>query len=350
MVGRTDIDGVVRMIEIEGTSIGPGEKPYIIAEVGINARDDITLAKRFIELAADAGADAVKFQTHLADAEMAEDEIRELGADDVYDTVSECEWTVEEHETLQAHADESGVTFLSTPFSVEGVEILETLNVPAIKIGSGELTNQELLARAGETGNPLLVSTGMHTRDEIEEACSFLESVADDFALFYCVSEYPTSAADFDFGTIDVLQQLADVPVGFSDHSVGVEAAKVAIGNGATIIEKHFTIDRRLPGPDQAVSIEPSTLEELCSFAELYYETASEKDGLQGEESDIKTWARHSLVTKKPIAAGEEFTEENLTTKRPGTGISANKFFDVLGRRAAQEVPGNSFLTPDDVE
>ncbi|MFC3959077.1 N-acetylneuraminate synthase family protein [Halovivax cerinus] len=338
------------VIEIDGTKLGSDSRPYVIAEVGINARNDLELAKRFIEVAASAGADAVKFQTHLADAEISEPAIRSIGAGDVYETVAECEWTAEEHEMLRAHAKASDVTFLSTPFSVEAVDLLEEIDVPAIKIGSGELTNRELLARVAETGKPLLVSTGMHTREEIAEACSFLESVAEEFALFYCVSEYPTSPADFDFGTIQSLEQLADVPVGFSDHSTGAEAAKVAIGNGAAMIEKHFTIDRRLPGPDQEVSIEPETLEDLCSFADLYHETSTEKTELQGEEPDVKAWAQHSLVAKRPIEQGEEFTTENLTTKRPGSGISANRYFDIVGRTAATDIEENIVLSSDDVQ
>ncbi len=350
MARRTSDDRVETMMEIDGTPVGQDAKPYIIAEVGINARNDLKLAKRFIEVAASAGADAVKFQTHLADAEMSEPAMRSIGAGDVYETVAGCEWTVEEHEKLQAHASTNDITFLSTPFSTKAVEILEELDVPAIKIGSGELTNRELLTRAGETDKPLLVSTGMHTYEEIAEACSFLESVTEEFALFYCVSEYPTSPADFDFGTIQSLEKLAGVPVGFSDHSVGGEAAKVAIGNGAAIVEKHFTIDRRLPGPDQEVSIEPDTLDDLCSFTHLYHATSAEKTGLQGEESDVKTWAQHSLVAKRPIKQGEEFTTENLTTKRPGTGISATRFFDIIGQTASNDLPNNTVITLDDVQ
>jgi len=327
------------MIEIEGTKIGAGNRPYIIAEVGINARNDLTLAKRFIEVAADAGADAVKFQTHIADAEMVESEMRTIDAGEVYDTVAECEWSIDEHQALQSHAEMHDVTFLSTPFSTEAVNMLDKIDVPAIKIGSGEMNNQELLERAASTGKPLLVSTGMNTLDEIKATCEFLDDIASQYVLFYCVSAYPTTAADFDFKTIGSLEKMANGPVGFSDHSTGVEAAKVAIGNGAALIEKHFTIDRRLPGPDQEVSIEPDELTDLCEFATLYDETSSKKGGLDDEEIEIKQWAQHSIVTTKDIEEGDKLTEEKITTKRPQTGIPAQKFFDILDERVSTSIP-----------
>lgn len=337
------------MIEIEGTKIGPEQRPYIIAEVGINTRNDLTLAKRFIEVAADAGADAVKFQTHLADAEMVESEMRSVGAGDVYDTVAECEWSIEQHRELQSHAEAHNITFLSTPFSVEGVDLLDEINVPGIKIGSGELNNRHLIQRVADTEKPLLISTGMNSLDEIEAACSYIDDVVDEYALFYCVSEYPTSAEDFDFETISVLKEQFGVPVGFSDHSTGVEAAKVAVGNGAALVEKHFTIDRRLPGPDQEVSIEPEYLSDICDFSELYHKTSSKRNGLHTEESAIKKWAQHSVVTSKPIEKGERLTEENTTTKRPGNGISADRYFEILGTKVNRSIPENVTLIKSDL-
>jgi len=338
------------MLSIEDTPVGDGNKPYIIAEIGINARNDLTLAKRFIEVAADSGADAVKFQTHVADAEMVESEMRRIGAGDVYDTIAGCEWSVDEHRELRLCAEENDVAFLSTPFSTDAVRVLEKIGVPAIKIGSGEMSNRELVEEAARTEKPLLVSTGMNELEDISETCEFLESVASDYALFYCVSEYPTNPEDFDFRTIATLKDLSGSPVGFSDHSTGVEAAKVAIGNGADLIEKHFTIDRRLPGPDQPVSVEPAELSELCSFAELYYETSSEKQGLRDEEVEIKRWAQHSVVATERIKKGTELSRENTTTKRPETGISAENYLDMIGKEATQEIPAGTIIEQDDIE
>ena len=337
------------MIDIDGTKVGPAHRPYIIAEVGINAWNDLTLAKRFIEVAADAGADAVKFQTHLADSEMVEAEMRSIGAGEVYDTVVDCEWSVEEHQELQSHADAYDVTFLSTPFSTDAVDILDKTDIPAIKIGSGEMNNRHLLEHAASTGKPLLVSTGMNTLEEIKRTCKFLDDVATEYALFYCVSAYPTAPEDFDFQTISALSEIAHVPIGFSDHSMGVEAAKVAIGNGASIIEKHFTIDRRLPGPDQEVSIEPEHLEEICDFARLYHQTSSKQKGINKEEAEIKRWAQHSIVVSQTIQQGEEFTNENITTKRPGSGIPAERFFEIIGEKASTELISGSLLKEEHI-
>ncbi|WP_152418648.1 N-acetylneuraminate synthase family protein [Halorubrum distributum] len=337
------------MIEIDGRKIGQNERPYIIAEVGINARNDVTLAKRFIEVAANSGADAVKFQTHLADAEMVESEMRSVGAGEVYDTVADCEWSIEEHRELQSHAETHNITFLSTPFSTEAVDLLNEIDVPAIKIGSGELTNRHLIERAASTGKPLLISTGMNSLDEIEAACDYIDDVVDEYVLFYCVSEYPTTAEDFDFETISILEERFNVPVGFSDHSTGVEAAKVAIGNSAALIEKHFTIDRRLPGPDQEVSIEPEELENICSFSDLYHRTSSRREGLHTEESEIKKWAQHSVVTSRPIESGEQLTKDNTTTKRPSNGISADQYFELLGTEVNRSISENTCLTESDL-
>jgi len=338
------------MIEIEGTKIGAGHRPYIIAEVGINARNDLALAKRFIEVAADADADAVKFQTHIADEEMVESEMRAINAGEVYDTVADCEWSLDEHRELQSHADMHDVTFLSTPFSTEAVDLLDKIDVPAIKIGSGEMNNRELLERAASTGKPLLVSTGMNTLDDIKATCEFLDDVASEYTLFYCVSAYPTTAAGFDFKTIETLEEMADVPVGFSDHSTGIEAAKVAVGNGASLIEKHFTIDRRLPGPDQEVSIEPNELADLCEFAILYDETSVEKDGLNDEEIEIREWAQHSIVTTEEVEHGEELTVDNTTTKRPATGIPAKEYFDILGQEVTTKLSANMPIQNDHLD
>lgn len=332
------------MIEIGGRSIGPGERPYIIAEVGINAGNDLRLAKRLIEVAAESGADAVKFQTHLPDEEMHEEEMRRIGAGDVYDTVSECVWSFADHRALQAHAQENEIAFLSTPFSAKAVQLLEQLRVSAIKIGSGELTNHHLISKAAEVGVPLLISTGMHTSKDIDKVAALLREKEADFSFLYCVSSYPTNPKNFDFQELKSLKSYADDVVGFSDHSTGVEAAKIAIGHGASFVEKHFTIDRRLPGPDQAVSIEPDELEDLTTYAGLFHETDSKKTNLKAEEVEIESWARHSIVTTQRIEKGEQLNATMITTKRPNSGISADKYFDVVGKAAQVDIPPNTVL------
>lgn len=338
------------MITVDGTPIDPNQRPFLVAEVGINAYNDLDLAYAFIDVAAKAGAEAVKFQTHIADEEMAKEEMARVGVSDVYDTVSHSEWSYEDHEALQIRCREQGVTFLSTPFSVAGIELLDDLGVPAIKIGSGELTNFELLDRAAETAKPLIVSTGMSELDTVKTTYNFLSERTDEFVFLYCVSAYPTEPEDLNLDVIDTLRNEFDVPIGFSDHSIGIEAPVLALGHDIAMIEKHFTIDRRLPGPDQAVSLEPEEFERLVEFVDYDKRTSGTEKSLTKEENDVKTWARHSLVAADEIQKGDEFTHENLTTKRPGTGIPASKYFDVLGTVASRGLTANEVLHYEDVD
>lgn len=334
---------------IDGMTIGAGT-PYVIAEAGTNFRDDVTLAKAFIVEAAEAGADAVKFQTHLQEEEMVEPEMRGLGYGDLYDRIGDYELSVSEHRELKEHCESEGVTFLSTPFSVEAVRLLEDVGVSAYKIGSGELTNKHLTQEATETGKPLIVSTGMSDMQEVRETYGFVSERSPEFCFLHCVSNYPADPGELNLGLIRRMKEMFDVPVGFSDHSTGIEASVIAMCLGADVIEKHFTIDRRLPGGDQEVSIEPDELSDLVRYAELLGETGGDEKELLEGEMEVRRWAEHSVVTKESVEEGEEFTTENLTTKRPGTGIPASSYYDVVGRRASRDIPVNTVLQEEDVE
>lgn len=338
------------MISFDGVEIGSESKPFIVAEAGVNFRDDIDLAKAFIEEAAENGADAVKFQTHVQDEEMVESGMRELDLGGLYDRMGVYELSMDEHRELKSHCEGHGVRFLSTPFSVAGVEQLEELGVEAYKIGSGELTNHKLLRTIAETGKPMIVSTGMHSMETVRNTVDLLEEHADSFILLYCVSQYPTEPEDFNLGVINRMAEEFDVPVGFSDHSTGVEAAAVAMARGACLVEKHFTIDRRLPGGDQEVSIEPDELAKLAEYATLCHVTKDAEKEVREDEAAIADWARHSVVTADAIASGEQFTDKNLTAKRPGTGVPADEFYDIVGKTAARDLDANTVVSPDDVE
>lgn len=338
------------MIEIEGRKVGSEYKPYIIAEAGINFRDDIELGKSFIDAAADAGADAIKFQTHIADAEMVRSEMAQLDKENVFETVAECALTEEEHEELQAYCEERGITFLSTPFSVAAISLLRKLDVPAFKIGSGELTNYQILDKVASTNKPLIVSTGMSNYDTVTDAYEFLTERTDEFTLLYCVSSYPADLDDFNLDMISKMEQDFGVPIGLSDHSTGIKAAVLAMAHGADIIEKHFTIDRRLPGPDQAVSIEPSELERLVEYAEIYERTRGIEEYVLESETDVKEWARHSVVSTQDIEQGDKISADDVTTKRPATGIPAERFHDVIGKLAARDISKNEVLDDNDIE
>jgi len=338
------------MIEFANDRIGSDQRPYIVAEAGVNFRDDIELGKAFIAEAAAAGADAVKFQTHVQSAEMVESEMRALDMGGLYDRMADYELSMEEHRELKAHCEDHDVTFLSTPFSPAGVERLEALGVDVYKVGSGELTNHHLLRIIADTGKPMIVSTGMHDMDTVEAAAELLNEHASAFMFLYCVSEYPTEPSDFNLGLIQRMESEFGVLVGFSDHSTGVEAAAIAMARGAALVEKHFTIDRRLPAGDQEVSIEPEELESLVNYATLCHETKGDRKEVRDDEAAIAEWARHSVVTASSISAGETITADQLTTKRPGTGIPATEFDTVVGRVAARDIDPNSTLQDSDLE
>ena len=337
------------MIAFDGNNIDIGEQPYIVAEAGVNFRDDIELAKSFIEEAAIAGADAVKFQTHVPEAEMVESEMRKLNMGNLYERMGVYELSMDEHRALKTHCEEHNVLFLSTPFSPAAVERLEELGVSAYKVGSGELTNHHLLRTIAETGKPMIVSTGMHDMATVRETSELLKECDAEFMFLYCVSEYPTEPSDFNLGLINRMRSEFDVPVGFSDHSTGVEAAAVAMARGAALVEKHFTIDRRLPGGDQEVSIDPEELEELVNYATICHETRGDEKDVRDGEAAIAKWARHSVVTAKQVTSGETLTAEDLTTKRPGTGIPATEFSDVVGRTAARDIDVNTMIQESDL-
>jgi N-acetylneuraminate synthase/N,N'-diacetyllegionaminate synthase len=338
------------MAEFDTGRIGEGQRPYIIAEAGVNFRNDIDLGKAFITEAAAAGADAVKFQTHIPEAEMVKSEMRDIGMGDLYSRMSLYELSIKQHQELKQHCADNNIDFLSTPFSIAAVERLEKLDVETYKVGSGELANHHLLQTIAETGKPMIVSTGMHNMDTVREAAELLDEHASDFMFLYCVSEYPTEPSDFNFGLLQRMKAEFNVPVGFSDHSTGVEAAAIAMARGADLVEKHFTIDRRLPGGDQDVSIEPEELKQLVKYANLCQETKGNKKEVRDDEAAIAKWARHSVVTASHISAGETISPDQLTTKRPGTGIPAAELENTVGQTADRNVAKNTTLQYSDLQ
>jgi N-acetylneuraminate synthase/N,N'-diacetyllegionaminate synthase len=333
-------------IEIAGDTIG-GDEPYVIAEAGMNHLNDLDLAKRFVEEAAQAGADAIKFQTFRRNDAMSEPGMRALDMADAYESGTDAELSRNDHRALQRHCEQENITFLSTPFSANSVRLLDDLDVPAIKIGSGELTDRNILSTAAATGRPLLISTGMADWHTIKEAYKFLDDRDVSFVFLYCISEYPTDPTAFEMGFFNEARDRFGVPIGFSDHSEGIEAAVLAMARGAAVVEKHFTIDRRLPGGDQDLSIEPEELAELTDYASLVAETGGKEKTVSEAEQAVSEWAHHSVVASKRIEAGAELTDDNLTTKRPATGISARRYHDILGRHATQEIDPDTVLTRD---
>lgn len=319
-------------------------RTIIIAEAGVNHNGSMELAKKLIVEAKIAGADFVKFQTATnctsKFAPKAEYQKRETGANESQlDMAKKLRLTLDQHKQLYDYCEDVGIKYLSTAFDIESVHFLNSLNLPFWKIPSGEITNLPYLIEIAKTEKPVIMSTGMAELSEIRDAIKILrDNGTKEITLLQCHTDYPTMMEDVNLNAMLTLQKEFSVPVGLSDHSIGIEIPIAAVGMGATIIEKHFTLDKRMVGPDHKASIEPNQLRELV-FAIRNVEKAfgsSEKFCSEKESKNIIV-ARKSIVAKRDIKKGEKLTEENITTRRPGNGISPMRWFEVLGTSAVRD-------------
>ena len=334
--------------------IGGDASPFVIAEAGVNHNGDTDVALALIDAAARAGADAVKFQSFdaeaitVADAPQAAYQQERAGASTQREMLAALELPVAALPALQARAQAHGLLFLSTPFDLDSLRILVDLGVPALKIGSGDLTNLLMLRAAAATGLPLLLSTGMATLEEVGRALQELPDV--DVALLHCTSAYPAPVADANLRAIGTLRDAYGREVGYSDHTIGVAAAIAATGLGASIIEKHLTLDRGMEGPDHAASAEPATFAELVRGVREAH--AALGDGIKRprpSEEDARRVARRSLVTTRELPAGHRLVADDLTAKRPGTGISPFDLDAVVGSVVRRQLGADHLLRHDDL-
>lgn len=321
---------------------------YVIAEAGVNHNGDLDMARELIDAAAEAGSDAVKFQTFnadrlvSADAEKAEYQKETTGeTESQKEMLERYELSPADHRELLSHARERDVTFLSSAFDFESADLLNDLGLSAIKLGSGELTNHPLLRHIARFGRPMIVSTGMATMDEVEAAYGTIREANPDvdLALLHCTSSYPTAMADANLRAMERMEEAFPVTVGYSDHTTAVETPGFAVAAGARIVEKHFTLDRNLSGPDHEASLEP---DELSKVVTLVRQAAvargrSEKEPVEAE-LETKHVARKGLHVAAPIEPGETFTEENVATVRPEEGLSPTVYETVLGRTATRKL------------
>ncbi len=348
---------LIRM-RIGDRNVGPGEPCFVIAEAGVNHNGDLDLARALLDAAADAGADAVKFQTFRADrvatatAPKAAYQRETTGASDSQrDMLARLELDANAHRALVAHCRDRDIAFLSSPFDLASVDLLVELGVPALKLGSGELTNRLLVDRAAGTGLPLLLSTGMATLDEVTAALEWARTRgATDVAVLHCVSEYPAPVDQLNLRAIATLADACACPVGYSDHAAGTSAALAAVALGACIIEKHLTVDRALPGPDHRASCEPDELAALVRGVRDV--EAALGDGIKRPapcEADNRQQVRRSLATARAVSAGHALGPADLTALRPGTGIAPAHADRLVGRRARRDLPPNAILSWDDL-
>ncbi len=326
----------------------------IIAEAGVNHNGSIDIAKKLIDVASKSGADFVKFQTFKTEALVTRTAVKakyqkERGETNKsqFNMLNKLELNRVDHEELIQHCKQKGIRFLSTAFDHDSVDLLAELNIPFFKIPSGEITSLPYLRHIGSMGKPIVMSTGMATLVEIKDALNVLLKAGaekDQITILHCNTEYPTPIEDVNLKAMLTMRDELGVAVGYSDHTLGIEIPVAAVALGATVIEKHFTLDRTLPGPDHAASLEPDELNAMV-VAIRNIEIAMGDGVKKLSPSEMKNIpiARKFIVAKKSIRKGECFTEDNLAVKRSGTGISPMKWNRVIGKKSKQN------FNPDDL-
>lgn len=318
----------------------------IIAEAGVNHNGSLDIAKKMVDAAVIAGVDIIKFQTFKAEKLVTKSAVKakyqQVATDNEESQLSmlkKLELTEEEHQELIKYCKEKEILFLSTAFDLESLALLERFSLPMYKVPSGEITNLPYLIKIAQTGKPIILSSGMSTMEELKAAVKvLLESGAGIITILHCNTEYPTPFVDVNLRAMLTIAKEFGVDVGYSDHTQGIEIPIAAVALGAKVIEKHFTLDRSMEGPDHKASLEPEELNAMVT-AIRHVEQALGSEVKQPSPSEAKNIAiaRKSIVAKKVIKKGELFDDNNLTTKRPGNGISPMQWFDVIGTRAVKD-------------
>jgi len=346
-------------ILIGNRPVGEGKPCYIIAEAGVNHNGDVTLAKQLIKAAAAAGADAVKFQTFVTgsvvtkDAEKADYQKETTGGEESqYDMIRKLELTPGNFRTLHRYAARRHITFLSTPADLSSLEVLVGLDLPAMKVSSGEVTNAPLLKAIGKTGKPVFLSTGMSTLGEIEGAIRFLrEGGAGAIILLHCVTSYPAALGEANLLAIRTLRCAFKLPVGYSDHTAGLLAPLAARVLGACVIEKHFTLNHDLPGPDHRASLEPAELADMIRGIRDIEGALG--DGIKRpspQEESIRRVARRSIVACADIPAGVRIKEGMLSLKRPGSGLDPAFLPWIVGAYSRKRIKKDTLISLSDLD
>lgn len=331
------------------------KKTLIIAEAGVNHNGDLNLAKKLIEIAASAGADFVKFQSFKAKdcisirAKKAAYQLKTTDNDESQlEMVQKLELDAKAHKELILHAKKCGIAFLSTPFDLVSIDLLEELGLGIFKIPSGEITNLPYLKKIARLNKKIILSTGMANLSEIEEALNVLcknGTKRQNITLLHCTTEYPAPFDEINLKAMQTLKDAFKLDVGYSDHTQGIHISLAAVALGASVIEKHFTLDKNMQGSDHKASLEPDELKMLCTQIRQIQKAMGDgiKKASKSEQKNISI-VRKSLVAKKDIKKGEIFSHENLTTKRPAKGISAMKYEEFLGKIATKNYKEDEFI------
>ncbi|MEW6094928.1 MAG: N-acetylneuraminate synthase [bacterium] len=332
-------------MKINNRVVGEKESPcFIIAEIGCNHNQDINLAKRLIDTAVECGVDAVKFQKFVTSKLVSTHQTQ-------YNLLKKLELSDDAFLELFPYTIKKGIIFLATPYDEESVEFLDKLGVPAYKVASGDITNIPLLNKIALKNLPVILSTGMSNLDEIKEAIDTIKDVGNEqIILMHCVSTYPTKIKDCNLKAINTLKQRFQLPVGFSDHSLGITMSIAAVALGSCVIERHFTLDRNLPGPDHFMSLTPNELKELVKGIREVEEGLGSglKVPLECEQETIKT-TRKSIVAIKDIPQGTTITKDMVTIKRPGIGIAPKFINKVVGKKVKRDILEDSIINWEDI-
>lgn len=333
--------------------MGPGHPCFVIAEAGVNHNGDIEKAFCLIDAACDAKADAVKFQTFKAKhlvagyAPKAGYQRKTTGAGSQFDMLKKLELSFPDFQRLKNYCDKKGILFLSTPFDEESADFLEEIGVAIFKIPSGELTNLPFLSYVAKKKKRMIVSTGMSCLEEVEAAVKTIRQAnSRQLVLLHCVSQYPAKPQHVNLKAMETLREEFKLPVGYSDHTLGIDIALAAAALGACVIEKHFTLDRNLPGPDHKASLNPEELKSMVlGIRNVETALGSGKKEPAAGERDVASVSRRSLVAARTIPLGTRLSMEWIAIRRPGTGISPTELFRVMGKTVKKEIPEGDLLT-----
>ena len=347
----------LKRVKIGDRWVGEGEPVFIIAEAGVNHNGNLEMAKRLIEVAAEAGADAIKFQTFKTDRVITRGAAKasyQEGpvAETQYEMVKRLELTKDDFLALRDYTKGKEILFISTPFDEESANFLEGLEVPAFKIGSGDLTNLPLLKHIANKRLPIILSTGMSTLEEVKEAVQTISAVGNpDLILLHCTSAYPAAFEDANLKAMITLREEFQLPVGYSDHTLGITIPTAAVALGATVIEKHLTLDKSLPGPDHKASLEPDKLKDMVEGVRSVEKAlGSPIKGPTDSEKEMIKLSRKSIVAKTNISKGTEIKKEMLCVKRPGTGIAPKHLESLIGRIAKVDIEQDEVITGDSLQ
>jgi len=332
------------VVNLGGKLVGKGQPTLLIAEAGINHNGDVEVARRLIQEAKKSGADAVKFQTFNTEEYISR-------SNPYYELFKRCELKANDFKILQEEAEENQILFFSTPFDFTSVNLLAELEVPFYKIASCDLTNIPLIRKIAQAGKPIILSTGMGTIGEVFQALETINREGnEDVTLLHCVSNYPVTPEQVNLRAIPHMVEVFQRPIGLSDHTLGIDVPVTAVALGACIIEKHFTLDKNMEGPDHQLSADPQEFREMVERVRTIEKAlgTGKKEPVELEENIILL--RRSVVARKNISRGSKITADMVTLKRPGNGIKPELIDIVIGRTAKSNIAGDELVTWEDLE